>query len=43
MMEWSLADGLSHSEISERTGTPLGTVKSVIRRGLLRIREVLEP
>lgn len=43
MMEWSIADGLSHSEISQRTGTPLGTVKSIIRRGLLRIRKVLEP
>jgi DNA-directed RNA polymerase specialized sigma24 family protein len=41
MMEWCLADGMSHSDISARTGTPLGTVKSVIRRGILRIREVL--
>ena len=41
MMEWSLADGMSHAEISDRTGTPLGTVKSVIRRSLLRIREVI--
>jgi RNA polymerase sigma-70 factor (ECF subfamily) len=41
MIEWCLADGMSHSDISARTGTPLGTVKSVIRRGILRIREVL--
>jgi RNA polymerase sigma-70 factor, ECF subfamily len=36
-----LADGCSHSEISERTGMPLGTVKSVVRRSLLLIREQL--
>jgi RNA polymerase sigma-70 factor, ECF subfamily len=41
MIEWCLADGMSHSDISARTGTPLGTVKSVIRRGILRIREVM--
>jgi RNA polymerase sigma factor (sigma-70 family) len=41
MMEWCLAEGLSHADISARTGTPLGTVKSVIRRGILRIREAL--
>ena len=41
MIEWCLADGMSHSDISARTGTPLGTVKSVIRRGILRIREAL--
>jgi RNA polymerase sigma-70 factor (ECF subfamily) len=36
-----LADGCSHSEISEKTGVPLGTVKSIVRRSLLRIREQL--
>jgi RNA polymerase sigma-70 factor, ECF subfamily len=36
-----LADGCSHSEISERTGLPLGTVKSLVRRSLMLIREQL--
>lgn len=42
LLEWALADGLSHAEIVGRTGTPLGTVKSLIRRGLARVREALE-
>ena len=33
---------LSHSELSERMHTPLGTVKSWIRRGLERLRACLE-
>ncbi len=34
----SLITGLSHSQIAERTDTPLGTVKSNIRRGLAEVK-----
>jgi RNA polymerase sigma-70 factor (ECF subfamily) len=37
----SYADGMSHSEIVDATGLPLGTVKSYIRRGLEQLRRVL--
>jgi RNA polymerase sigma-70 factor (ECF subfamily) len=33
--------GLSHQEIAERTGLPLGTVKSHVRRALAQLREAL--
>ena len=36
------AHGMSHGEITDVTGMPLGTVKSHIRRGKVRIRESFE-
>lgn len=37
----AFAEGLSHSEIAEQTGTPLGTVKSWIRRALASLKRCL--
>lgn len=37
-LELAFFSGLSHSEISERLGTPLGTIKSRIRAALLALR-----
>lgn len=34
--------GYSHSQIADRTGLPLGTVKTYVRRGLIRVRELLD-
>ena len=36
-------DGATYNDLAERTGVPLGTMKSWVRRGLLRLRECLGP
>jgi RNA polymerase sigma-70 factor, ECF subfamily len=41
-LELAYFSGLTQQEIAERTGTPLGTVKSRMRLGLLAMRKSLE-
>ena len=41
VLELGFYEGLSHSEIAEKTGMPLGTVKSHIRRGLETLQREL--
>src|SRR4051812_39948128 len=38
----SFFGGLTHAELAERLGQPLGTVKSRVRMGLARLRGLLE-
>lgn len=42
VLELALLEGLSQSQIAEAAGMPLGTVKTHARRGLMRLREMLE-
>jgi RNA polymerase sigma-70 factor (ECF subfamily) len=34
--------GMSHSELSRKVGTPLGTIKSRLRRGMIALRQCLQ-
>lgn len=41
VLRLSIVGGMSHQEIADSTGIPIGTVKTHARRGLLRLREAL--
>lgn len=41
-LEMAFFDGLTHAEIAEMTGDPLGTVKTRIRSALLGLRKALQ-
>lgn len=42
VLRMSIMHGLSHEQIARSTGMPLGTVKTHIRRGLIRVRKALQ-
>ena len=37
----NIYEGMTHMEIAEKTGVPLGTVKTRIRRGFKQVREIM--
>ncbi len=42
LIEFAFLKGLTHHAIAESLGLPLGTVKTNIRRGLLRLRDLMK-
>jgi RNA polymerase sigma-70 factor (ECF subfamily) len=42
-LEMAFFQGLTHTEIAQQTGDPLGTVKTRIRSGLQQLRKAFQP
>jgi len=42
VIRMSIVNGMSHDEIARATGMPIGSVKTCIRRGLLKVREAMQ-
>lgn len=42
VLEMAFFSGLTHADIASKTGTPLGTIKSRIRAGLMMIRRAVQ-
>ncbi|MDZ7747891.1 MAG: sigma-70 family RNA polymerase sigma factor [Halofilum sp. (in: g-proteobacteria)] len=42
VLQMSVVQGMTQREIAEATDTPLGTVKTHMRRGLIRLRELMD-
>ncbi len=42
-IELAFFSGLTQTEIAERLGEPLGTIKARIRRGMMKLRDVIAP
>jgi RNA polymerase sigma-70 factor (ECF subfamily) len=43
VIELAYYDGLSHSEIALQLEQPLGTVKTRMRLGMMKLRDILQP
>ena len=42
VLELAVGEGLTQVQVSEAIGLPIGTVKSLARRGLIRLRSLVE-
>ena len=42
ILTMGVVQGMTHSEIADATGKPLGTVKTQLRRGLIKVRDLIE-